>query len=203
MARPAHSLLVIRDQVNKFAPHRDKASDGIYGDAAHAKLGSGSDHNPWYKDIVTAIDIDHDPKGGFNCDDLAKALVYSGDPRVKYIIFNAQIYRNYPHTYGYKWVKYTGLNAHKTHLHLSVVASVLCDDDHLWNLWVFRNLKMGCWNDEVKRVQERLNVLIPTRLVVDGMFGPKTDFATKTFQKMRGLSVDGIVGQFTKLALGI
>lgn len=204
VARAAHSIIVLRNQVNKFAPHRDKASDGIFGDAAHIAKGSASDHNPWYRDIVTAIDIDHDPSGGMNCDDLARALVYSTDPRIKYIIFNAQIYRAYAgHVHSRKWVKYTGLNAHKTHLHLSVVASPLCDDQSQWNLWVFRNLKLGCWNDEVEIVQGRLNRLIPTNLVIDGRFGPKTDFATRTFQKQRGLVVDGIVGQFTKLALGI
>lgn len=42
--RVAKSLLVLRDQVNKMAPNRNKASDGTIGDETHQS--HNSDHNP-------------------------------------------------------------------------------------------------------------------------------------------------------------
>lgn len=64
--RVAKSLLILRDQINQYAPHRNKASDGTIGDEHHAH--TNSDHNPQVLDgnigVVTAIDITHDPAQG-------------------------------------------------------------------------------------------------------------------------------------------
>jgi N-acetylmuramoyl-L-alanine amidase len=35
------------------------------------------------------------------------------------------------------------------------------------------------------------------QLAVDGIFGPRTEVAVRTFQQMNGLAVDGIVGPQT------
>ncbi|WP_414586664.1 peptidoglycan-binding domain-containing protein [Scytonema sp. PCC 10023] len=58
-------------------------------------------------------------------------------------------------------------------------------------------LRSGSKGDAVKAVQERLNFLGYGPLVADGIFGSKTEAAVKLFQKDKGLTVDGIVGNFT------
>lgn len=56
---------------------------------------------------------------------------------------------------------------------------------------------------DVRELQEKLNsVLKPVPpLVVDGIFGAKTDAAVRAFQARAKLSVDGIVGPKTRAAL--
>jgi hypothetical protein len=130
--RMARSLEVLLQQLNAMYPLRDKASDGGIGDAAHASRNS--DHNPWYQantgvGIVTARDFTHDPNGGINCHSLAKWLSSNGDRRVKYIIWDRRIWDRED-----GWAPYYGVNPHTKHLHLSVVASVLCDDTRPWKL---------------------------------------------------------------------
>ena len=58
--------------------------------------------------------------------------------------------------------------------------------------------------DDIKALQYRLNELgvVSTPLVVDGELGKKSDEAIKTFQKGLGITVDGIVGKQTAVALG-
>src|SRR5262245_37713497 len=64
-------------------PKRNKAADGIMGDAAHKKRKS--DHN-----LGNAFDLTHDPANGVDCNVLAKQLI--NDRRVTYVIWNRQIY---------------------------------------------------------------------------------------------------------------
>ncbi len=54
-----------------------------------------------------------------------------------------------------------------------------------------------------KQVQARLNKLGYNCGAVDGGMGPKTLSAIKSFQKSKGLKVDGLVGPATRRALGI
>jgi len=69
-----------------------------------------------------------------------------------------------------------------------------------------RILKVGSTGDDVKVLQSLLNFLPASitgpDLVVDGIFGPKTQAAVKMFQTYFGLNSDGIVGQNTFLYLG-
>lgn len=66
-------------------------------------------------------------------------------------------------------------------------------------------LRFGSRGQAVRRLQRRLNIWIRRRrrspfirpLIVDGIFGPKTDAAVRIFQRSRGLRVDGIVGPRT------
>lgn len=60
-------------------------------------------------------------------------------------------------------------------------------------------LKLGSIGNEVKALQEKLN------LKTDGIFGPITEEAVKDFQRANGLEVDGIVGANTisKLNLSV
>ena len=54
----------------------------------------------------------------------------------------------------------------------------------------------------IKWVQATLNQLLGLKLSVDGKMGPMTRSALKSFQKQKGLVVDGIVGPQTERALG-
>jgi peptidoglycan hydrolase-like protein with peptidoglycan-binding domain len=50
-------------------------------------------------------------------------------------------------------------------------------------------------------IQSSLNQILGTQLVVDGIVGPKTRSAVRSFQQQRGLTVDGIVGPMTEAAM--
>lgn len=58
-------------------------------------------------------------------------------------------------------------------------------------------LKLGSRSNEVKALQEKLN------LKADGIFGPITEEAVKDFQRSNGLEVDGIVGANTLSKLNL
>lgn len=115
--RLANSLVTLREQVNEAFPHRSKGSDGSIGDADHASRAS--DHNPWVDgNVVTAIDITHDPDSGCDSYRLAEELKASRDPRVKYIISNRKICSS--EVVPWKWRPYKGKNPHSRHVHISV-----------------------------------------------------------------------------------
>lgn len=55
--------------------------------------------------------------------------------------------------------------------------------------------------DYVRWVQQTLNRLLGLRLAIDGVIGPATRSAIRSFQQKQGLLVDGIVGPRTEAAL--
>jgi len=112
MAEPAPALLALRDAVNARWPLRNKASDGIMGDAAHQAAGT-SDHNEG-----NALDITFDATNGPDLEALAEALIQ--DARVRYIIWNKRI-RNREYEAG-AWRAYSGASPHTAHMHVSVYA---------------------------------------------------------------------------------
>ena len=129
--RLAKSLETLRTQVNSKWPNRDKSSDGTIGDAAHQ--ATNSDHNPNSAGVVTAMDITHDPAHGLDARKLAEALVASRDSRIKYIISNGQIISSV--VSPWQWRTYSGSNAHRHHVHISVMGSAgLYDDARQWKL---------------------------------------------------------------------
>jgi len=132
--RLAKSLEKLRAQVNAEWPDRDKASDGTIGDAAHA--ATKSDHNPDSGGVVRALDITDDPKGGPSAEWLAEILRASRDPRISYIISNRRIASSYAigGVEPWTWRPYAGLNAHKSHVHVSVVAGKAGDSVKAWTI---------------------------------------------------------------------
>lgn len=130
--RLAKSLDKLRKQLDELYPDRSKRSDGTIGDAAHA--ATVSDHNPDSGEVVRALDITHDPAHGLDARKLADQLLASRDPRIKYLISEGRIASSYPaHGYpAWAWRPYTGLNAHKTHVHVSVVAGKDGDSVKAW-----------------------------------------------------------------------
>lgn len=133
--RVATSLLTLRDQVNALAPTRNKASDGTIGDARHQT--EQSDHNPWVHDngigVVTALDITHDPAHGCDCEKIAGSLKNSTDQRIKYVIWNQQIFSST--VSPWTWRSYAGTDPHTGHVHISVVSDkAQYDDNSAWDL---------------------------------------------------------------------
>ncbi len=123
--RLAKSLIQLRSQINIAYPKRDKKSDGSVGDLRHSELVS--DHNPNRQGVVCAIDITHDAARGPDTNALSEIL--TRDARVKYIIWNARIWK----ARTGQWERYTGPNAHRHHVHISVKAENY-DDDRSWVL---------------------------------------------------------------------
>jgi len=66
-------------------------------------------------------------------------------------------------------------------------------------------VRRGSRGTLVRAVQARLNRDYPlySKLVVDGIFGPKTEAVVREFQRRAGLVVDGIVGPKTLAKLGL
>ena len=62
-------------------------------------------------------------------------------------------------------------------------------------------LKQGCKGFEVNYLQEDLNYVMNSKLVVDGIFGAKTKAALKEFQASHQLVVDGIYGKKSYTAM--
>jgi hypothetical protein len=122
--RPAAALLTLQAECNALDPARNKASDGMLGDARHQAEGKASDHNGWVKlagvGVVRAFDITNDPAL-----DLAarfermRVLVTQGQlPQLLgggYLILNGRI--TAPDFAG--WREYTG-DPHVSHGHVSV-----------------------------------------------------------------------------------
>lgn len=120
----APALVALFRQADALWPNRSGVSDGSIGDLAHASRSS--DHNP--KDPnppgwVDAADITEDFDNGPNLPALWDHLIATQDPRVKYLIYEGRIVKSYRDSAGRPaWVPqpYTGLNAHRQHLHISV-----------------------------------------------------------------------------------
>lgn len=119
MTRCATSLLVLLREVNAVNPGRDKTSDGGVGDAAHQARPSS--HNPDQYGVYRARDFDKD---GLDAGALAEHIRrrgQAGDPRLRnggYVIWNRRIAG--PDHRGWQWRPYTGINAHLSHVHVSV-----------------------------------------------------------------------------------
>lgn len=140
MSRQAHALDTLQAEINKHAPKRSKASDGGIASAAHHKQNPTSDHDPNKAGVWRARDFTHDPKNGLDCNQLATLLIRkmtSGHPALKagaYIIWNGRIYSYNRRAEG--WRPYTGSNAHRHHLHVSVATAAAGYDNRTpWSLW--------------------------------------------------------------------
>lgn len=206
--RMAKSLEILRSQVNAKWPARSKNSDGSIGDVSHSSRAS--DHNPDNGGVVRAIDITHDPKGGFDSYAFADMLLKNQDKRLKYVISNRRIGSGPAGPSPGVWRKYTGANPHDHHCHISVVADSRGDDTHSWNIAELTGpdqevvdayvsppptLRKGARGNDVKKLQALLHIFI------DGDFGPKTEAAMKQFQKANHLVADGICGPMSWAAL--
>lgn len=107
----APALVQLRSEINAQWPGRDRTSDGWIGDTSHA--ARPSDHNPAPPTgVVRAIDVDKD---GMDAARIIGAAIQ--DARVEYVIHAGLIYQR---KYGFKPRRYTGINAHHGHVHISI-----------------------------------------------------------------------------------
>ncbi len=179
--RVAKSLETLRMQVNAKWPGRNKRSDGTIGDPAH--VSRTSDHNVNDAGVVTALDITHDPLHGPDARKLAEALVASKDPRIKYVISNGQIASGLGQDHpAWVWRRYTGSNAHRSHMHISVrTPDALYDLETPWQIGQRPAVGSTLW------LQQELNKH-GAKLKEDGIDGPATAAALRAFaiEKLKG-----------------
>lgn len=205
--RLAKSLIELESLVNAKYPKRSKTSDGSIGDAAHQERTS--DHNPWIKDpdgtdVVTAIDLTHDPANGFDSYKFADMLLRNQDPRIKYIISNRRIGSGPQGTQPGKWRQYNGSNAHDHHVHISVEdEKKFYDSTAVWaldNLTTVPVLKpklvhpvisLGMTSKDVPYIHTLLGMK-PYEF-----FGNSSKKALEAYQKAKGLAVTGVVDSAT------
>ncbi len=207
MSTPAPACRkALTDATLRF-PNRNRASDGIMGDAAHSRRRS--DHN-----LGNAFDLTHDPSNGVNCN--ALSLLAINDERVTYVIWNRRIYNRA--RAGEGWRPYGGSNPHTHHMHVSIRAT----ERNNLAAWAWSPdgapipnapsspvpgtlppnevLRKGSRGSNVIILQKKLN-RFGGRLATDGDFGEKTHQAVLKFQRDHRLEDDGIVGRRTWRAL--
>lgn len=211
--RLASGLEKLRSQVNAKWPKRSKESDGSIGDEHHsARL---SDHNPDGAGVVHAIDITHDPKGGFDSYAFADMMLAKQDPRLKYVISNRRIGSGPAGPSPGVWRKYSGVNPHDHHCHVSIVSGPLAENASDWDINAAvqadpiiqpdyvpppATLRKGAKGDQVK-IMQTLLLAKGMKISVDGDFGPMTETVVEEFQAAHGLVRDGICGAQTWKAL--
>lgn len=110
--RLAPALEAAWREANGLAPGRSKRSDGSIGDAAHRARSSR--HNP-EGGFVHALDLTHDPSGGFDAHGHARSIAARRDPRVRLLISRGQVWDR-----ARGWRRYSGSNPHDTHVHIEV-----------------------------------------------------------------------------------
>ena len=115
----APSLTVLRDEIDAAYPHRQKKMDGTIGDAAHA--ARASDHNPNARGSVNALDVD---EVGIDAWALVACAIL--DDRTNYVIYEGRIWQR---KHGFKPRPYTGPNAHKQHVHISILQTRQAEQD--------------------------------------------------------------------------
>lgn len=128
--RVARSLDQLLVQIDQLAPHRARTSDGSVGDTAHQ--ARPSDHNPDPGGVVRARDFTQDPERGADMALISEQLRRSRDRRIKYVIFRRRIFSSIVNPW--QWRAYDGDNPHDHHMHVSVVASAIADNDTPWEI---------------------------------------------------------------------
>jgi hypothetical protein len=149
--KPVEGITTLRRQVDKRWPNRDKRSDGILGDAAHA--ARKSDHNPDSRGYVHALDIDEDFRGS-NMDSewFARQLIayarnrYAGSARLKYVVYEDRIASP---TYSRQfWSWRNGEWGHQHHIHVSFTTHGEQDGSN-FDLPILVDGKPGLWDGKI------------------------------------------------------
>lgn len=209
MASLAPCLVKLRDEYNATFPGRDTGSDGWIGDAKHASRPSK--HNPGPDNLVEALDLDEDTDGVDT--DRGKEqwafvqhllkLAAEGHPALNgdgaHIIYEGRIW-SFKH--GWRERPYTGVNAHKRHVHVACVDGAGKRSPKSWRLHELKKQDvskvkpptrwLGLSNptmvgDDVRWLHDGLIVLDPAN---KARLGP--DFSKKRY----GVNTSQIVERF-------
>ena len=141
-ATPA-AIAVLR-QATAIAPSRMKASDGLLPSKAHINQNPNSDHNTGF-----GVDLTHDPARGIDCHDIYKKI--QQDKRVKYVIFHGKIW-----SAKNGEARYTGINQHNKHLHISIKDD--CGKDTSpWFPWLGKSTTINKVKAAVKPLPKKEN----------------------------------------------
>jgi hypothetical protein len=129
--KPVAAIPVLFHQINDKWPTRDKATDGVIGDAAHQSRIS--DHNPDSHGWVHAMDIDKDldAHDANAAEKLANELLtyartkQPGSERLKNIVYRDRVASGtYPNEY---WTWRPGTYGHFDHIHISFTTGTELD----------------------------------------------------------------------------
>lgn len=140
-------LLILRDQVDRAAPNRSKASDGTIGDEAHQ--GTDSAHNPDAENEVDALDLTHDPASGADMAVLTESLRVSRDDRLYLVIFDERQFSSYSKNGipPFTWRPYSGSNPHDRHAHIETNDKTH-DESRPWKI----GIDMGLSSEEASEI---------------------------------------------------
>lgn len=151
--KPVAGITTLRNQVNARFPKRDKASDGIVGDASHQ--ARPSDHNPDSRGYVHAMDIDEDfGAKGDNMKFANQILDYcrqgrKGSERIKYVVYEDKVASG---TYsGNFWVWRGSGYGHQHHIHISFT-TVGEQDDAPFDIPILQ--KGAIWDGIIPKMSE-------------------------------------------------
>lgn len=175
----APSLNVLRDEIDAAYPHRQKKMDGTIGDAAHA--ARDSDHNPNARGSVNAIDVDE-----IGIDAWALVACAILDDRTNYVIYEQKIWQR---KHGFKPRPYTGLNAHKQHVHISILQTRQAEQDV--RPWGYRNRNNN--NNEKENdmatAKEIATEILNTKVTANGKTQPLIQHLAESFVSTAAQSV--------------
>jgi hypothetical protein len=130
-------------QATALKPKRKKASDGLLPSAAHRAASPNSDHDTGF-----AADLTHDPVNGIDCFELFEKL--RDDKRVKYLIFHGKIWSFKNGEY-----RYTGVNQHNKHLHISIKED--CGNDTSpWFPWLGKPKTVNTIKSKVGKLPKKV-----------------------------------------------
>ena len=167
-----------RKAVNAKYPHRDKATDGTIGDAAHA--GTSSDHNPDPDGSVDAWDMDVELNGAgkpYAADVEALKKVFQAHEASQYWIHNDQICSRND---GWKRRSYAyagpGRNKHDKHVHWNTRQS----HENSNAPWVLTSDGDDMTPEEKNKLEAVFNNWPTAKLDSDGNVVPDADFPNKT-----------------------
>lgn len=151
--KPVAGITALRDQINARFPKRDKASDGVKGDSAHA--ARISDHNPDARGYVHAMDIDEDFGAPGDNKKFADQLIdycrqgRKGSERIKYVIYEDRVASG---TYEDKFWVWRGTGfGHTHHIHISFT-TVGEKDDSPFDLPILQ--KGAIWDGIIPKMSE-------------------------------------------------
>lgn len=131
MSQPklSKALIQLREQFDDCYPERSRQSDGWLGDSRHSSRKS--DHNADKQGWVRALDVDADL--GISREEMhqvVEQLRKFGRKRLSYIIFDGRICSSKS---LWRWIKYSGINPHRTHAHFSAKKNQ-DDNREFWNV---------------------------------------------------------------------